>query len=43
MNAPKLKAFIKARRLSVREQLDGKRPSRSESGRSTEGNMFDRF
>jgi spore coat protein H len=43
MNAPKLKAFIKARRLSVTEQLDGKRPARSESGRNSEGNMFDRF
>jgi hypothetical protein len=43
MNAPKLRAFIMARRLSVREQLDGKRPSRSESGQSTEENMFDRF
>lgn len=44
MNAPKLRAFIKARRLSVREQLDGKRPSRSQAGQNIGGtNMFDRF
>lgn len=30
MNAPGLKSFIKQRRLSVREQLDGKRPIRGE-------------
>jgi spore coat protein CotH len=32
MNAPRLRAFIKARRLSVTEQLNGKRPARSQAG-----------
>jgi spore coat protein CotH len=32
MNAPGLKSFIRQRRLSVREQLDGKRPSRDQGG-----------
>jgi spore coat protein CotH len=43
MNAPKLKTFIKARRLSVTEQLNGIRPARSQGDGNTEGNMFDRF
>jgi spore coat protein CotH len=44
MNAPKLRAFIKARRLSVTEQLDGKRPSRSEGGGNARGfDMFEGF
>lgn len=44
MNAPKLRAFIKARRLSVTEQLAGKRPSRSEGGQNIQNfDMFDRF
>jgi spore coat protein CotH len=44
MNAPKLRAFIKARRLSVTEQLDGKRPTRSEGGENTRDfDMFERF
>jgi spore coat protein CotH len=44
MDAPKLKAFIKARRLSVTEQLDGIRPSRSEGGENTRDyDMFGRF
>jgi spore coat protein CotH len=30
MNAPGLKSFIKQRRLSVREQLNGKRPSKNQ-------------
>jgi spore coat protein CotH len=41
MNAPKLRAFIKARRLSVTEQLNGKRPSRSEGRGNARG--FDMF
>jgi hypothetical protein len=41
MNAPMLKPFIKQRRLSVREQLDGKRPSRGQEGEQREGpDMF---
>ncbi len=44
MNAPGLKSFIKQRRISVREQLDGKRPGKSEGGQDTgRFNMFDRF
>lgn len=44
MRAPGLKSFIRQRRLSVREQLDGKRPSRSEGGENTgDFNMFKRF
>jgi spore coat protein CotH len=44
MNAPGLKSFIKQRRLSVQEQLDGTRPSRSEGGQNRGGfNMFERF
>ena len=44
MRAPGLKSFVKLRRVSVREQLDGKRPSRSEGGDSIERfNMFERF
>ena len=41
MSAPKLRTFIKARRLSVTEQLEGKRPSRSEGGQNIQN--FDRF
>jgi spore coat protein CotH len=44
MNAPKLKSFIKERRLSVREQLDGKRPSRNQGGNQQGGfDMFNGF
>jgi hypothetical protein len=32
MNAPGLKSFIEKRRESVREQLDGNRPAKSEGG-----------
>jgi hypothetical protein len=37
MNAPGLKSFIKQRRLSVTEQLDGRRPSRSQDGGNVAG------
>jgi hypothetical protein len=44
MNAPKLRAFIKARRLSVTEQLDGKRPSRSDGDQNIRNfDMSERF
>jgi len=44
MNAPGLKSFISQRRVSVREQLDGTRPSRNESGENRGNfNMFDGF
>ncbi len=44
MRAPGLKSFIIQRRLSVREQLNGKRPSRGEGGENTgDFNMFERF
>jgi spore coat protein CotH len=44
MNAPKLRAFIKARRLSVTEQLNGKRPARSRAGQDIDGtNSFNGF
>ncbi|MBN2592989.1 MAG: CotH kinase family protein [Sedimentisphaerales bacterium] len=44
MNAPKLRAFIKARRLSVTEQLDGKRPSQGDGDQNIRNfDMFERF
>jgi spore coat protein CotH len=44
MRAPGLKSFIRQRRVSVREQLDGERPSRSEGGDDTgDFSMFERF
>jgi hypothetical protein len=44
MNAPGLKSFIKERRLSVREQLDGKQPSQGQGGEQRrDSDMFNGF
>ena len=44
MNAPGLKSFIKQRRVSVREQLDGTRAGKSEGGQNMGGSdRFDMF
>jgi len=44
MNAPGLKSFIKERRLSVREQLDGKQPGRGQGGEQRrDSDMFNGF
>lgn len=44
MNAPGLNSFIRQRRLSVREQLDGKRPSQDQDGEQRRDfDMFNGF